>query len=317
MRPVTVAVTRDYDRTAAIAAGEFTAGGRPIDLRVEQLEHVFAGMGREQLWDAAEMSFSFYLSMLGASGGNCPIVALPVFLSRMFRYGNLFVQAADPPTDPRELGSARIGVPEFGSTMSLWLRGILSDEYGVDWANAEWVPARHPLVTENTPTVGGPDIMGVRDQFAALARGELGAIFGSLERRISPESIGVRHLFADYYERDRDFFRKTGIFPIMHVVAVRRALLDEEPDVVRDLYQAFCAAKDRALARLAAAGPLPVLLPFLAHYLEDQTALMGSDPWPYGVDTSRPTIEAGLRYSFEQGLSPRLLTMTEVFPNIW
>lgn len=305
-----------YDRTVALALGDVRPAG--IDLTYLRLpvEETFWRMTRHAEFDAAEMSLSSYI--IRRSRGDDALVAIPVFLSRFFRHSCLFVNAEAGIEQPEDLHGKRMGVPEYQMTAAVWIRGFLEDDYGIRPSDLRWfqggleqtgriekVPIQIPGL-EITPI--GPD----QTLSAMLAAGEIDALMGAR----TPSSFDgrrVRRLFPDFRAVEADYFRRTGIFPIMHTVVLRRALLERQPWVARSLYDAFRAAKDHALAEIGDSVALAASVPWLLAEVEATRALMGEDYWPYGLEPNRRALEALARYDFEQGLAARLVAAEELF----
>lgn len=311
-----------YDRTLALALGDVRPAG--IDLTYLRLpvEEIFWRMTRHGEFDAAEMSLSSYL--LRRSRGDEALVAIPVFTSRFFRHSYAWVNAAAGIRRPQDLVGKRIGVPEYQMTAAVWIRGFLEDDYGVRPADVRWFQGglnQSGRVEKLAIEVPGVEITPIgegRTLSAMLAAGELDAVIAA-RTPASFDGVGVRRLFPDFRTVEADYFRRTGIFPIMHTVAIRREVLDRHPWVARSLYDAFCAAKDRAMLELShvSAAPNPsalsVSLPWLIAEVEATRALMGDDYWPYGLEPNRATLEALVRYSHAQGLAARLVPVEELF----
>jgi 4,5-dihydroxyphthalate decarboxylase len=224
---------------------------------------------------------------------------------------------------PADLAGRRVGVPEYGMTAAVWARGMLQHEHGVMPAELHWVtgglkdPGRKPMVELSIPGVH------IRHE----ERGTLNEMLmsGEIEALIAPQiHPGVRdgrsevgYLFPDPAASARDYYRKTGFFPIMHVVVVRREVYEKHPWVAVSLYQAFCQAKDNALRRLEVEEPPPVSLPWLHEYSQSIRTLMGRDYWPYGVEPNRKVIDALCSYVQEQGLAAQRVVPEDLFaPNV-
>jgi 4,5-dihydroxyphthalate decarboxylase len=318
--PLTLACAA-YDRTLALALGDVRPAG--IDLTYLRLpvEEIFWRMTRHGEFDAAEMSMSSYL--IRRSRGDEGVVALPAFPSRFFRHSCIWINAAGIQR-PEDLVGKRVGVPEYQMTAAVWTRGFLEDDYAVRPADVRWYQGglEHPGRVEKLPIQSpGVEITPIRsDQTlsAMLASGELEAV-AAPRPPSSFDGVHVRRLFPDFRTVEADYFRRTGIFPIMHTVVVRREVLERHPWVARSLYDAFCTAKDRAMLELShsAAAPnasvLSVSLPWLIAEVEATRALMGDDYWPYGLEPNRTTLEALARYSHAQGLAARLVPVEELF----
>ena len=305
-----------YDRTLPLALGDVRPAGIDLVYLRLHVEEIFWRMTRHHEFDAAEMSFSSYL--LRHSRGDDAVVAIPVFTSRMFRHSNVFVNVAAGIERPEDLRGKRIGVPEYQMTAAVWIRGFLEDDYGVRPSDARWFqgglfqPGRIEKLAVDIPGVEITPIGAGQTLSAMLAEGELDAVIGA-RAPSSFDGVRVRRLFPDFKAVEMDYYRRTGIFPIMHTVVLRRELLERHPWAARSLYDAFRAAKDRLMAEIGSAPALIATVPWLLAEVEEARALMGEDYWPYGVEPNRATIEALARYSHAQGLAARLVPIEELF----
>jgi len=279
-----------------------------IELTVLELpiEEIFYRFTRFREWDASEMSFAKVVSILSRPSPD--IVALPVFVSRVFRHSAIYSKLKQP----KDLEGKRVGIPEWAQTAGIYVRGLLQHEYGVDLARIEWVqagvrePGRVEKVELRLPP--GVRIRAAPDQTLAgmLARGELDAA-------ISARDPGGRRLFENYQELEEAYFRKTRIFPIMHVVVLRREVYQRDRWVAMNLFKAFEEAKRASQARLTEIGLSHIPMPWLAEHARRWREAAGEDFWPYGLEGNRPTLEAFLRYAHEQGVTARLLKVEELF----
>jgi 4,5-dihydroxyphthalate decarboxylase len=308
-----------YDRTAALRAGDVTIDGIdlnyvPIDAPRELFDRVAGGE-----FDLSELSSSEFISMAGR--GDCPFVALPVFPSRVFRHGFIFINTRVGIRAPEDLAGKRIGVPLYTQTAAIWIRGHLAHEYGVNLETIRWVqgaveksgghgaPKVPPLLQPaNIETNQTKHSLG-----ELLARGDIDALIGS--RR--PETLGhhpdVARLFPDYRSVERDFYKRTRIFPIMHLLAIRRAVYEKNPWITANLYRAFVAAKNFALERMRFSGSQSYMLPWQFADIDEIDEVFGGDPWPYGVEPNRPTLEALVRYMVEQHFIAQPIGVEKLF----
>ncbi|MPZ74360.1 MAG: ABC transporter substrate-binding protein [Nitriliruptorales bacterium] len=318
-RAAVFAVGRYYDRVRHLLDDPPVVNGVPVSTMVlSGVEEVFRRMGQGQEFEISEMSFSFYTSLYSKLRDRCPFVALPVFLSRAFRHRNIFVRD-DAVLNPRSLAGARIGLPEYAMTLAVWIRGILADDFGLSPLDVAWVTSREPLV----PEVGAlPLPVGLRlvhepeaDLVEMLHTGRLDVYLGPTP--VGADGglpAGLRRLFPDHHDVEVDYFRRTGIFPIMHVVVLRRDAYGQLGSAfVRSFCELLAEAKDAALRAHAYDGALDVTLPFLPSALDESRAILGEDPWPYGFDTNRRVVEAFLRYAAEQGLLFSAVEAHELF----
>jgi len=311
--------TGDYDRVRAVKEGRVAVQGCAVRYLTPPLEELFIRALVASEFDVCEVSLSSYL--IARSRGQTPYRALPIFLSRVFRHSAFYV-----PTDrgirvPEDLKGKTVGVPEYQMTAALWARGLLEDEYGVKPSDIAWrnggleQAGRHEKLKLDLP----PEIklapIGESETLSAmLAEGKLDALLSprapSCFVRKTP---GIARLFPDYRAAERAYFAKTGLFPIMHVLAVREALLEKHPWLASSLFGAFKQAKDMAIRELEEIGVMMATMPWLTAELAETRALMGEDFWPYGLAKNRKPLDAALRYSWSQGLSARKLSIEEAF----
>ena len=305
------------DRVRPLADGRVSPEG--LDLQVEHLpmEEMFARMLRGQEFDASEMSLSSYVVSLAS--GSCPFVAIPVFPSRMFRHSCLYVAASGGVRRPEDLAGRRLGVPEYQMTAGVWMRGTLEDEYGVAHDSVEYLtggaetPGRDEKIALELPSrIRVRNVGPGKTLVRMLLDGELDALQVSRVPAALPGG-GMRRLFEDFVGVERDYYRRTGIFPIMHVVVLRRELYERHRWIVRSLYDAFVRAKRLAQDELSDTVALRSMLPWMLAELEWLRRESGGDWWPYGVEPNRRVLETFLRYHHSQGLSARLLGVDELF----
>jgi len=306
----------DYDRTLALRTGAVRPDGVELNVLTLAPEEMFYRMGRFREFDAAEFSLSTYTVLRGRGE---PLVAIPVFPSFMFRHGSIFVRDDAGIREPRDLVGKRVGVPKYHMTAAVWVRGILEDEYGVAPRDLRWFEGGEGAAVAEVDVTPPPDVRRERVPPGRalgdlLAAGELDAFVGARRPAAFGTGAGrVRRLFPDFRRVERAWYEKTGIFPIMHTVVLREELARAHPWLPRTLYDAFVEAKRRALDRLAFTAALPVSLPWLVAEVEETRALMGDDPFPYGVARNRTTLDTLAGYTFRQGLAPRRLAVEQMF----
>ena len=308
-----------YDRMLALYTGEVQAEGIDLAfLAIDDPRQIFDRMGKNLDFDACEMSSSEVISRYAT--GRREMVALPVFPSRVFRHGFITVNRKAVRT-PKELAGKRIGVPLYTQTAALFIRGLLQDEYDVDLSGVHWVQG----ATNSAESHGNPSAPPLlkpvsieqntsgRSLSELLETGEIQAILGSglpVALRTNPD---VQRLFPDFHVRELDYYRRTRIFPIMHLVAIRRDIYEKHPFVATSLYKAMTEAKDIALAKMRDLSALRYMLPGMPAELDEIDATFGGDPWPYGVEANRPTLEALVRYMAEQSLIKAPIPVDELF----
>jgi 4,5-dihydroxyphthalate decarboxylase len=306
----------DYDRTAALARGEIRPEGVELTVLTLPVEETFFRMTRHREFDAAEMSLSSYLISLEA---DAPFVAIPVFLSRSFRHNGIYVPAASTVTEPAGLAGGQVGVAEYQLTANVWIRGILAERHGLPVdavryrTGGQHAPGRvAKLAHAAPPGVSVEPIPAGATLAGMLADGELDALYTPRVPHGFSEGR-VRRLFPDARAEEERYFTETGIFPVMHVVVLRRDVYEQRPWLAQSLYKAFEQARRGAAARIAETAALASLLPWGYAEAERTRHLMGTDFWTYGLAGNAGTLETFIRYSFEQGLVKRELAVEELF----
>jgi 4,5-dihydroxyphthalate decarboxylase len=315
--PLTLACW-DYDRTLPLATGDIRPDGIDLTYLNLPVEETFFRMARFREFDAAELSLSSYVISLGQ---DAPFVAIPVFPSRSFRHNGIYVHAGSGISEPADLAGRVVGVPEYQLTAAVWIRGILAEHYGVAVESVRYRtgglhrPGRTdkighaaPPGVEIEPVPPGATLDGM------LAEGALDALYSPRTPRLfAAGDPRVRRLFADPRGEEERYFTTTGIFPIMHVVALRRDLYERQPWLAESLYKAFDQARAATAARMReTAAPLS-MLPWLYADIERTQALMGPDFWPYGLAANEITLRTFLRYSHEQHLASTLMEPADLF----
>lgn len=317
--PITIA-TWDYDRVRPLVDGRVKVEGCDVNYLTMPVEECFERAYFHGEFEVAEIGFSPYLIAL--SRGDPPYMAVPAFLSRMFRHSAVYIRTDRGIDGPASLKRKRIGVPEYQMSAVLWFRGWLKDEFGILASDITWVqgglehPGRREKFPLNLPSdfplESAPEGHTLSQM---LADGALDAVIAA--RRPSCFMQGhpqVRRLFPDHRAAERDYFRKTGVFPIMHAVGIRRDVHQSRPWIAASVYKAFAQAKRLADAEFAETTALKIGLPWVNAEYDDTRALMGDDFWSYGLtEENRKALNLMARYSYEQGLSVRLLTVAEMF----
>jgi len=310
-----------YDRIEALRSGEVEPEG--IDLNVIVFpsgRQIFDRMVGGQEFDASELSASEFISLAGR--GNSPFVAIPVFPSRVFRHGYMFVNARAGIRAPKDLSGRRIGVPLYTQTAAIWQRGHLKHRFGVDLSGVQWVQGAvesggshgHPHALPLLQPVAIEQNRSGRSLGDLLAAGDIEAYLGSRK----PPSFGVHpdvmRLFPDHHALERELFERERIFPIMHLVAIRRSLYERQPWIANSLYAAFVESKRIARARLRYGGSLYAMLPWLQDEIEEiDDVFPGGDPFSYGIEPNRPTLEALMRYMVEQHFIAKPIPVEQLF----
>ena len=308
----------DYDRTRALYDGRVQIDGvDPVYMLLNPEEMFFRAM-RSRDFDIAELSFSSYL--VKHSQGDCPYIAVPVFLSRAFRHTSIYVRK-DRIKQPADLKGRRVGLPEYQLTANVWARAILQDDYGVRPEDITWVrggidtPGRPEKIALQLPP-------GVKVEAAPegttiselLDRGEIDGFIGPRPpNRAALRNPNIGWLFDDPTAEAKDYYRRTGVFPIMHVVGIRKELAQAHPWLPAAVVKAFTASKAQALELLSDTSATKVTLPFVEEQLKAARESLGEDYWSYGVQAARKTLETFVRHHHAQGLSKRLMAVEELF----
>ena len=309
----------NYDRTRALMDGSIQPDGIDLNYLNMPVEETFFRMLRHKEFEAAEMSLSSYCVSLNKP--DRPFIAIPVFPSRFFRHSCIYINAAAGIAEPRDLIGKRVGNPEYQMTAPVWIRGILSDHYGVPVDAVTYVsggeeePGRPEKIKLDLPANIRVEQIGPDQTLAQmLASGEIDALYTA--RMPSSFKAGdgrVVRLFPDYVELEKAYWRETGLFPIMHCVAIRRDVYEQNRWVAQALFKAFCQAQAKTYDDLAETAALKGMLPWFNAHVEEAVAMMGPDFWPYGFEKNRENLATFLRYHHEQGLSPRRLEPEELF----
>ena len=312
-----------YDRMLRLYTGEVQPEG--IDLKFianDEPREIFDRMAGELAYDVSELSGSEYISRFG--NDRCPFIALPVFASRVFRHGFIFVNKRAGIKTPKDLNGKRVGVPLYTMSAAIWIRGLLQHDYGVDLSSIHWVegalkaagahgnPNALPLLKPVSIEINRSD----KSMNQLLAAGELDAIISSR----SVEGLGtdpdIERLIPNYREVEKDYYRRTKIFPIMHLVVMRRDVYEKHPFIAQSLYNAFCESRKRALELMRELGALRYMLPWMTADIDEIDEIFGGDPWPYGLEPNRPTLEAMVAYMVEQSFIPRSIPIEDLFAKV-
>ena len=312
----------DYDRTRPLMDGRVTFEGINPKITVLRPREIFPRMLQDQEFHASEMSLASYVIL--KARGECPFIAIPVMLSKIFRHDCIYVRPDAGIGEPADLRGKRVGLPQYSSTAGVFIKGLIQHEYGVGPTEISWfmggqdAPAPAPLVPLDLPdNIHLEFIPEDKTLEGMLAAGELDALFATyIPNLFLNGSPKIARLFPNFKEVEQDYYRRAGIFPIMHTVVVREDVHREHPWVASSLYNAFTEAKDLAVDRLYDTDALALTLPFLIDHLEETWKTFGSDYWSYGVESNRPALEALAQYVVDQGLAPRVVSPEELFPEI-
>jgi 4,5-dihydroxyphthalate decarboxylase len=308
-----------YDRTRALFDGEVQPDGIDLTCLNLPVEETFFRMLRHREFDAAEMSLSSYT--LSRAAKDPAFIAIPAFVSRCFRHGSIFVSGESRIGKPADLVGKRIGVPEYQMTAPVWIRGILQDEYGVAPDSVEYFcggeeeTGRDEKIAINLPPQFSLRSIGPDQTLSQMiAEGAIDALFTArAPSTFLTRHDAVRRLFPNYVAVEHDYYRRTKIFPIMHVVVIRSDVYEANRWVAQSLFKAFVRAQRLAYDELTISAALKTMLPWQLEAVDEVRQLMGPDWWSYGLTSNRHVLTTFLRYHHEHGLSPRRLEPEELF----
>ena len=307
----------DYDRVQALIDGRVRPNGIDVTFLNMVVEETFFRMLRNREFDVSELSMSSYVVSLFKP--ERPFIAIPVFPSRFFRHSCIYVNADASIERPADLAGRRIGTPEYQMTAPVWIRGILAEHYGVPVDSVTYVtggeesPNRDEKLKLDLPSNIRVERIGEGQTLARmLADGEIDALH-TARKPSTFDGVRVKRLFPNYVEVEQAYWRDTGIFPIMHVIAIRREVYEANRWIAMNLFQAFREAQRLCYAGLKETAALKAMLPWFNAHVEEAFATMGEDFWPYGVERNRTALATFLRYHHESGLSPRVLDIEEMF----
>jgi 4,5-dihydroxyphthalate decarboxylase len=309
----------DYDHVRDLVAGVVRPEGIVLTPFVLPIEEIFFRFTKHLEWDVSELSFAKYIAL--CSQGVSAMVALPIFPSRVFRHSAIYIRAGGPISDVKDLAGKTIGVPEWAQTAGIYVRGMLAETYGLDLASIHWVqagvnqPGREEKVQLRLPAGVRCESRPHKTLDALLLDGDVDAVISARPpAAFSARDARIARLFPKHREEEVQYWEAAGIFPIMHTVTVRRTVFERHPWVGNSLFKAFEEAKRRSLERVfdLTASRLP--LPWAASFADDIRARFGDDPWPYGLEANRPTLDAFCRFANDQGVTQRRLAPEDLFP---
>jgi 4,5-dihydroxyphthalate decarboxylase len=309
----------DYDRTRAIFDGRVQIEGCELAATPLEPEEAFHRAFKFQEFDISELSLSSYTML--TSRGDSPYVAIPAFVSRLFRHSGIYIRTDRGIKRPEDLKGKTIGLPEYQITANVWIRGVLQDEYGVKVSDVKWRNGgvEEPGREERAPLKLPPEIdlkpiPHDKSLSQMLESGELDGMMGarapSCLMRGAPN---VARLFPDFRRTEEEYYGRTKIFPIMHVIGIRRSLVEKHPWLPVNVFKAFLKAKELCWYELGQIGHLFNSLPWGVSEFEKAKSLMGEDYWSYGLDANRHVLDTFTRYHYEQGLSARRVQPAELF----
>ena len=318
--PITLACAL-YDRMQALQTGAVKPEGIDLKFMVEDFPRkLFDNAMKSQPFDVCEMSSCDYITSV--SQGTSPFVALPVFPSKCFRHGMITVNKQAGIRHPKDLDGRRVGVMRFTMSAAIWQRGHLQNDYGVDIRSIKWLegsvnsPGSHGVPTvipkgfEVTINDSGKSLSDL------LAAGEIDAIIGTHIPNSMRTSPDVIRLFPNYKDVEKDYYKRTGVFPIMHLIAIKREVYETHPFIARSLYRAFCESKAVALERMRNYSALRYMLPWMTEEIDELYEVFGEDPWTYGLEANRKTLETANLFLVQQGIIDRPVPLEELFIHV-
>lgn len=315
----------NLDRTKALFDGRVKVDG--CDFQIEEQgigdlnTHVFSG---PQTLDVTEIGLHPFM-LAYANEGFRDYALLPIYPIRTFRHKSIFIRTDRGIKKPADLRGRKVATPGFSSTSLTWLRGIMQHEYGLSPEEIKWyvsskdssagtagkVSKQESMVPEGLSVDKGPE---GKDESDMLESGDVDALFHAAEPRAYIEGDPrVARLFPDFRKTERAYFKKTEIFPIMHAVAIRNTLVEQNPWLPKAVFNAYSQAKQVMYDHLKKMGWATISLPWVPQEIEETQALMGENFWPYGIEPNRKALEALFQYSYEQGLASKKLTIAELF----
>jgi 4,5-dihydroxyphthalate decarboxylase len=309
----------DYDRTRAVLDGRVGIEGCDVTAIALDPEEAFHRAFKGAEFDVTELSMSSH--MMATSRGAANYVGVPAFVSRVFRHSAIYVRTDRGIKSPADLRGKRVGAPEYQMTAVMWVRGILADEYGVQPEDIHWRTGgqEQPGRTERSPLSLPPaiDLQRIPADRTLVALFEEGELDALITARV-PSSYAHRkphidRLFPDFRTVEADYYRKTGLFPIMHLIGVRKSLVEQHPWLPVSVFKAFETARRMTLAEIDQISALRVTVPWIVADVAEARALMGDDYWSYGIPANRKALEAMIRYSVDQHLAARPIELEELF----
>ena len=315
----------DYDRTRALTSGDVKIPGvDPTFHTAPIVTEIFEGMIAGRKFDVSELGMTYFLRTF--EGQASPFAAIPVFPNRAFRHSAIYINKGSGIERPEDLSGKTIGeLALYSHDAGIMPKGMLMDEYGfkpqscrwiiggLDWPMKpiDFVPDPHPANVQVSSIPQGKELG------AMLEAGEIDALFSADNPKcILEHSPKVGRLFPDYPAVEREYYKRTGIFPIMHTVVIRKDLLAQNPGLAKTIYQSFCDAKEAAVMEYQHGlifNNMGTMFPWFSHLINEDRAVLGDDWWPYGIEANRQAISAVLRYHFEQGVTKRLFKIEDIF----
>ena len=316
--PLTLAIS-PYDHVADLMLGRVPVDGIELNFLNLQVEEIFFRMFTYRDFDVAEVSMAKFSSL--ASQGSSPFVGIPVFPSRVPRHSSIYIRRDGAVREPSDLNGKRVGIPEWAQTAAVYSRGLLQHQYGVDLTSIQWVqagvdqPGRQEKVKLNLPAGIRYRPEPTKRLGGMLVSGEIDAALSAHPPLCFDEGHpNITRLFEDYLELEQKYVTETGIFPIMHTVAIKREIVERNPWVAMSLYKAFEQSKRRSVARALNPTTSALPIPWGYEIARRMQAISGEELLPYGIEPNRTTLDAFLQYAFEQGVCHRRMQPEDLFP---
>lgn len=310
----------EYDRNRAIIDGRIKPDGIDFDVQILRPRETFQRMLDNQEFQVSELSLASYTAL--KARGQCPFVAIPVPLSKIFRHSCIYVRTGAGIDRPEDLKGKRVGTSQYSSTGLTFLRGMLQHDFGVRSQDMIWHMGgmntfrEKPLIALDLPKDIHLEFLPEGDTLEAkFARGELDALLSLyIPDLFLKGDPSIKRMFPDFKAVEQDYYKRTHIHPIMHTIVLREDVYKQHPWAARAIYDAFCAARAEAVEGLYDTDALKLTLPWLLEHVEEAWRVFGKDYWPYGVEANRATWQAIGQYVHEQGLAPRAVSVEEMFP---
>ena len=309
----------DYDRTRPLIDGRVKPDGIDLEIEILRPRQAFQRMLDNKEFHVSELSLASYTALKGR--GDCPFVAVPVALSKIFRHSCIYVRTGAGINKPEDLRGKRVGTSQWSSTGLVFMRGMLQHDFGLEARDMHWFMGglnsfvEPPLIPLDLPEDIRLDFLSGRQTLEKMFEaGELDALLSLYIPNLFLEGRpNIARLFPNFREIEQDYYCRTRIFPIMHTVVLREDVYRAHPWAARSIYRAFVAARDLAVDGLYDTDALRLALPWLIDHVEEAWRIFGKDFWAYGLEPNRPTFEAVGRYVHEQGLAPRVVSADELF----
>ena len=318
--PITLACGL-YDRMQALYTGEVKPEGIDLNFRIEDFPRkLFDHAMGTQEFDVCEMSSADYITRV--SKGDCPFVAIPVFPSKMFRHNMIAINRRSGIRVPKDLEGKRVGVMRYTMTAAVWQRGHLQNDYGVDLSKIHWVegsinsPGSHGVPTIIPPGTSFERNTSGKSMSDLLAEGKVDATIGTHLPNSRFTSADVVRLFPDFREVEKEYYKRTRIFPIMHIIAIKREVYDRNPFIAQSLYRAFCESKEAALVKMRNYSALRYMLPWMPAELDELDEVFGSDPWTYGIEEARTNLGTLMTYMVQQRMLNAAVPVEKLFVKV-